>query len=197
LLFARHAAIPSFPTRRSSDLAGGTGPRAAGHGDHPAVRRRGRARRAHRVPGAGGPARRTAPGRRGLPPDRPAVPAGRAGADPAGRHRRPGDRAARRGAGGRDDRPDRRARVHRPPPQPTAGGAVTTTATPLRRGPRSRRLILAVASAGLLLLALVLVRVLVGDPMVPIDLALRVLTGEMVPGYSFIVLDHRLPTAVV
>src|SRR5699024_9303539 len=188
---------PGGRRRRGPRGAGGAGPRAAGHGDHPAVRRGGRARRAHRVPGAGGPARRTAAGRRGLPPDRPAVPAGRAGADPAGRHRRPGDRAARRGAGGRDDRPDRRARVHRPPPQPTAGGPVTTAATPMRRAPRSRRPLLAVTSAGLLLLALVLVRVLVGEPMVPIDLALRVLTGEAVPGYSFIVLDHRLPTAVV
>ena len=74
---------------------------------------------------------------------------------------------------------------------------MTTAATPMRRAPRSRRPLLAVTSAGLLLLALVLVRVLVGEPMVPIDLALRVLTGEMVPGYSFIVLDHRLPTAVV
>src|SRR5699024_12370539 len=76
---------------------------------------------------------------------------------------------------GRDDRPDRRARVHRPPAQPTAGGPVMTTATPPRRAARSRRPLLAVASAGLLLFALVLVRVLVGEPMVPIDLALRVL----------------------
>ncbi|WP_394216741.1 FecCD family ABC transporter permease [Brachybacterium vulturis] len=65
------------------------------------------------------------------------------------------------------------------------------------RAQRSRRILLVATVAGLLLLALVAVRVLVGTPMVPLDLALRAISGEDVPGYSFIVVDHRLPTAVV
>ncbi|ASK65405.1 enterobactin ABC transporter permease [Brachybacterium avium] len=65
------------------------------------------------------------------------------------------------------------------------------------RPARSRRPALVAIAAGLLLFALVIVRVLVGTPMVPLDLALRVIGGEAVPGYSFIVMDHRLPTAVV
>ncbi|MGP9538482.1 FecCD family ABC transporter permease [Brachybacterium sp. AOP43-C2-M15] len=51
--------------------------------------------------------------------------------------------------------------------------------------------------AGLVVLGLVLARVLVGTPMVPLDQALRVIGGESVPGISFIVMENRLPTAVV
>ncbi|MDN5900430.1 MAG: iron ABC transporter permease [Brachybacterium sp.] len=74
---------------------------------------------------------------------------------------------------------------------------MTATAPRPRRSPRSRRTVLVTTTAGLLLLALMIVRVLVGTPMVPLDLALRAIGGEAVPGYSFIVMDHRLPTAVV
>lgn len=75
---------------------------------------------------------------------------------------------------------------------------VTARRSPrLLRTPRSRRTALVMAATGLLLLALLLGRVLVGTPMVPIDLALRAISGEVVPGYSFIVVDHRLPAAVV
>lgn len=66
-----------------------------------------------------------------------------------------------------------------------------------RASPRTRRTALTAIAAGLLLLGLVVVRVLVGTPMVPLDLALRVIGGETIPGISFIVMDHRLPTAVV
>lgn len=66
-----------------------------------------------------------------------------------------------------------------------------------RASPRTRRTALTAIAAGLLLLGLVVVRVLVGTPMVPLDLALRVIGGETIPGLSFIVMDHRLPTAVV
>lgn len=68
------------------------------------------------------------------------------------------------------------------------------------RTPRTRtrrRTALTAIAAVLLLLGLVVVRVLVGTPMVPLDLALRVIGGETIPGLSFIVMDHRLPTAVV
>ncbi|ATG51032.1 enterobactin ABC transporter permease [Brachybacterium vulturis] len=65
------------------------------------------------------------------------------------------------------------------------------------RTPRSRRALLVATAAGPLLLALIAVRVLVGTPMVPLDLAVRALSGEDIPGYSFIVMDLRLPTAVV
>ena len=74
---------------------------------------------------------------------------------------------------------------------------MTATAPRAPRAPRSRRPALVAVAAGLLLLALVAVRVLVGTPMVPLDLAVRVIGGEDIPGYSFIVKDHRLPTAVV
>lgn len=63
--------------------------------------------------------------------------------------------------------------------------------------PRTRRTALTAAGTGLILLGLIAVRVLVGTPMVPLDLALRVIGGEQIPGISFIVMDHRLPTAVV
>ena len=65
------------------------------------------------------------------------------------------------------------------------------------RARRRRRTAGCAAAAALLLLALLAVRVLVGTPMVPVDLALRALSGENVPGISFIVMDHRLPVAVV
>lgn len=48
-----------------------------------------------------------------------------------------------------------------------------------------------------LAVGLTAVRVLVGTPMVAPEAALRVLGGESIPGISFIVLDNRLPTAVV
>ncbi|WP_114853523.1 iron chelate uptake ABC transporter family permease subunit [Brachybacterium sp. YJGR34] len=65
------------------------------------------------------------------------------------------------------------------------------------RDPRARRTLLALGLLGLLVLGLVLVRVLVGTPMVYLDQALRVIGGEEIPGISFIVMDNRLPTAVV
>ena len=65
-----------------------------------------------------------------------------------------------------------------------------------RRAPQRRR-ILAAAAAALVLLVLLGIRVLVGTPMVPLDQALQVLAGRQVPGISFIVLDSRLPAAVV
>ena len=71
------------------------------------------------------------------------------------------------------------------------------TAPAPARARRRRRTAGYAAAAALLLLALLAVRVLVGNPMVPVDLALRALSGENVPGISFIVMDHRLPVAVV
>lgn len=62
--------------------------------------------------------------------------------------------------------------------------------------PRPRTALTAVAAV-LLLLALIAVRVLAGTPMVPPGLALRAIGGEPIPGISFIVMDHRLPVAVV
>jgi iron complex transport system permease protein len=84
--------------------------------------------------------------------------------------------------------------VTAPGPAP-APVAVPARAGRLRRP--SRRSLLTALAAALLLLALVAVRVLVGTPMVPVDLALRVIGGEQIPGISFIVMDHRLPTAAV
>ncbi|MGY5765514.1 FecCD family ABC transporter permease [Brachybacterium sp. DNPG3] len=64
-------------------------------------------------------------------------------------------------------------------------------------GRRSRRALAAGAALALVLLGLVVVRVLVGTPMVYLDHALRVIGGETIPGISFIVMENRLPTAVV
>ena len=74
---------------------------------------------------------------------------------------------------------------------------MTAPAPAPARARRRRRTAGCAAAAALLLLALLAVRVLVGTPMVPVDLALRALSGENVPGISFIVMDHRLPVAVV
>ncbi len=63
--------------------------------------------------------------------------------------------------------------------------------------PRRRAAALPVLIVVLLGACLTAVRVLVGTPMVAPQAALRVLTGEMIPGISFIVLENRLPTAVV
>lgn len=48
-----------------------------------------------------------------------------------------------------------------------------------------------------LVLGAVVARVLAVAPMVPAGQALAVVLGEPVPGISFIVMDDRLPTAVV
>lgn len=64
-------------------------------------------------------------------------------------------------------------------------------------GPRTRRALVAGAVLALVLIGLVVVRVLVGTPMVYLDHALRVIGGETIPGISFIVMENRLPTAVV
>lgn len=49
----------------------------------------------------------------------------------------------------------------------------------------------------LLVLVAMAARVLLGTPVVPAGQALAVLSGEQVPGISFIVMDSRLPAAVV
>lgn len=61
----------------------------------------------------------------------------------------------------------------------------------------SRRSALAVTGLTALVLAAAVARVLLGTPVVPAGQALAVLLGEQVPGISFIVMDNRLPTAVV
>lgn len=63
--------------------------------------------------------------------------------------------------------------------------------------PRRRAAALPAVIVVLLGIGLTAVRVLVGTPMVAPEAALRVLSGEMIPGISFIVLENRLPTAVV
>lgn len=63
--------------------------------------------------------------------------------------------------------------------------------------PRSRRTGAALAVLIVLVLAAAAARVLLGTPVVPIDKALAVLMGQQVPGISFIVMDSRLPAAVV
>lgn len=63
--------------------------------------------------------------------------------------------------------------------------------------PRRRAAALPAVIVVLLGIGLTAVRVLVGTPMVAPEAALRVLGGEMIPGISFIVLENRLPTAVV
>lgn len=40
-------------------------------------------------------------------------------------------------------------------------------------------------------------RILLGEPFVPLDYAARILIGEQLPGFSFIVMERRLPTAIV
>lgn len=77
---------------------------------------------------------------------------------------------------------------------PTAPGNAGTVAD---GAPRRRRTVLTASAACLLVLALVIVRVLVGTPFVYLDQALRVIGGETIPGISFIVMENRLPTAVV
>lgn len=69
-------------------------------------------------------------------------------------------------------------------------------AQPRRRGLRPRRVLPPVILA-VVVLALMVARVLLGTPVVPADQALRVMLGEQIPGISFIVMDNRLPTAVV
>ncbi|WP_422115587.1 FecCD family ABC transporter permease [Brachybacterium sp. UNK5269] len=63
--------------------------------------------------------------------------------------------------------------------------------------PRRRAAALPAVIVVLLGIGLTAVRVLVGTPMVAPEAALRVLGGETIPGISFIVLENRLPTAVV
>lgn len=63
--------------------------------------------------------------------------------------------------------------------------------------PRSRRTGAALAVLVVLVLAAAAARVLLGTPVVPIDQAIAVLRGQQVPGISFIVMDSRLPAAVV
>ena len=61
----------------------------------------------------------------------------------------------------------------------------------------TRRSALALTGLAALVLTAAVARVLLGTPVVPAGQALAVLLGEQVPGISFIVMDSRLPTAVV
>ena len=61
----------------------------------------------------------------------------------------------------------------------------------------SARRILPPLLLALLVAGLVVARVLLGTPFVFADLALRAVLGEQVPGISFIVMEDRLPAAVV
>lgn len=45
--------------------------------------------------------------------------------------------------------------------------------------------------------ALAVARIIMGEPFVPVDFAARVILGEDLPGYTFIVMERRLPTALV
>lgn len=62
---------------------------------------------------------------------------------------------------------------------------------------RRLRVPLVPLALALVVVGLVVVRVLVGTPMVYADLAVRAVLGEQIPGVSFIVMDDRLPAAVV
>lgn len=65
---------------------------------------------------------------------------------------------------------------------------------PRRAAARARVALLVLA---LVVVGLTVLSVLVGSPMVYADLAVRAILGEDIPGISFIVVQNRLPTAVV
>lgn len=94
-----------------------------------------------------------------------------------------------------------RTPVPGPAPAPVAAPGSAPALAPRGIRPpartRARRTVLMALTAALLVLALVAARVLLGTPVVPLDLALRVIGGEPIPGISFIVMENRLPTAVV
>lgn len=71
---------------------------------------------------------------------------------------------------------------------------VAAPGTPRRHAARARAVLLILA---VVVIGLTVVRVLVGSPMVYADLAVRAILGEQIPGISFIVVQNRLPTAVV
>ncbi|HET6968058.1 MAG TPA: iron chelate uptake ABC transporter family permease subunit, partial [Ornithinibacter sp.] len=83
----------------------------------------------------------------------------------------------------------------RPEARSTAGSTAGTLSR-ARRGLQRRR---AVVVGGLLLtlVALVLVRALLGDYRVSVPDALRIIGGEQVPGASFVLLESTLPRAVM
>ena len=60
----------------------------------------------------------------------------------------------------------------------------------------SRRLLLPLLLV-LVVAGLLTARVLLGTPFVYADLAVRAVLGEQIPGVSFIVMDDRMPAAVV
>ncbi|WP_427019047.1 FecCD family ABC transporter permease [Pseudarthrobacter sp. P1] len=66
----------------------------------------------------------------------------------------------------------------------------------LRRGPRRRRILVAGALA-VLVFVLLMVDVLLGSYTVTIPDFFRLLAGENIPGASFIVMENKLPRAVV
>ncbi|MGO1259967.1 MAG: iron chelate uptake ABC transporter family permease subunit, partial [Brachybacterium sp.] len=84
-----------------------------------------------------------------------------------------------------------------PAPEPAPRASRPGPGSRPRSPGRSRRTALTALVAGVIVLALVAARVLLGTPMVPLDQALRVIGGEAIPGISFIVMENRLPTAVV
>lgn len=61
----------------------------------------------------------------------------------------------------------------------------------------SARTVFSAGLTALLLALLIVARVLLGTPFVYADQALAVVLGEQLPGITFIVLENRLPTAVV
>lgn len=52
-------------------------------------------------------------------------------------------------------------------------------------------------AAGTILLACAIARILLGNPFVPIDYAARIIIGDNIPGFTFIVMERRLPTTIV
>lgn len=84
-------------------------------------------------------------------------------------------------------------------PAPAAADPHPSTADVLaaaRRGPRRRRRIV-VAVLVLALVALVLVRALLGDYRVSFPDAVRILSGTDVPGASFVLMESTLPRALI
>lgn len=91
--------------------------------------------------------------------------------------------------------------VNAPTTAPPAGRAglpsePAATSTDERRRRRTRGLVIITVTV-LLLVALMTVRVLVGTPMVYADHALRAILGEQLPGISYIVVESRLPAAII
>ncbi len=124
---------------------------------------------------------------------------------------RPGRAAAVGGAGRDHDRGGGRARLPAPDPARPGGGAVMTTAlldpegrvevdvaaVRRARGRGRRRHRGVIGGLAAVLVAVLAARVLLGDYTVTVPDFVRILTGTEIPGASYIVLESKLPRAVL